>query len=107
MGLVVELRDRTGKVVDHLPDPSGGTFEAAGDFDRILNAGLDLPVLSSVDPYSDTPMLGTAMGRLLQDIDAALTAARPGPEMHGLMRLRVLAQHCLASEGSVLVFVGD
>lgn len=35
-----------------------------------------------------------------------MTAAKDGPELRGLMRLRVLAEHCLAHEGSVLVFMG-
>jgi hypothetical protein len=61
VGLVVELRDRTGTIIDHLPDPSGGRFDAAGDFARMLHAALDLAVLSSVD-RSDTTMVGTAMG---------------------------------------------
>ena len=107
MGLVVELRDRTGKVEGRLPDPSGGTFDAAGGFERLLNAGLDLPVLSWIDPFADTTMSSGAMRPLLQDVDAAMTAAKDGPELRGLMRLRVLAEHCLAHEGSVLVFMGD
>ncbi|WP_200211093.1 hypothetical protein [Micromonospora coerulea] len=107
MGLVVELRDRAGNVIGHLPDPSGGTFDAAGDFDRTLNAGLDLPVLSSIDTFADTTMPSAAMRPLLQDIDTAMTAAKDGPKLRGLMRLRVLAENCLAHEGSVLVFMGD
>ena len=80
MGLVVERRDGMGNVIGHLPDPSGGTFGAAGDFDRTLNVGLDLPVLCSIDPFADTTMPTAAMRPLLQDIDAALTAAKDGPE---------------------------
>lgn len=45
------------------PDPSGGTFDAAGDFDRFIDESYigrtgdwDLPTLSRVDPYAATEM---------------------------------------------------
>lgn len=58
--IYVELRDLKGRPRTGLPDPSGGTFDAAGDFDRFIDQppfGLvpdGLPILESVDPFGDT-----------------------------------------------------
>ena len=41
-----------------MPDPNGGTFDAAGDFDRLLEFHEELPAWSSIDPYGDTVMDG-------------------------------------------------
>jgi hypothetical protein len=76
----VELR-RSGSTRDrNVPDPSGGTFDAAGDFDRLLGREA-LSVLGSVDPHTDTAMVSSEMPALLRDIESALAdaaAASPG-----------------------------
>jgi hypothetical protein len=46
------------------------------------------------------------MGPLIQEIDRLLVRARPGPEQHGLTRLRVLALRC-SQHDAELVFIGD
>jgi hypothetical protein len=57
VAIYVELRDETGLAVTGLKDPSGGTFDAAGDFDRFLDQPTygqvpdGLPVLESLDPF--------------------------------------------------------
>lgn len=114
MAIYVELRDRTGTARTGLPDPWGGTFDAAGDFDRFIDQppyGLvpeDLPVLQSVDPFGETTTLASGvMGRLIADCIRALTVAKDGPERRGLLRLRVLAEECSRDPGSVLAWVGD
>jgi hypothetical protein len=53
MGLVAQVRDADGRRVA-LDDPSGGRFDAAGDFDRLIPArSTHLPLLSSPDPYGE------------------------------------------------------
>jgi hypothetical protein len=46
------------------------------------------------------------MQALVAEIDALLAQARPGPEHHGLMRLRTMALRCAQEQGSLL-FIGD
>jgi hypothetical protein len=106
MGLDVELRAADGTPITGLPDPSGGTFDAAGNFDRMLEPSEAWPTLSGIDPFNDTVLSASELGPLLQDIEAALAVATDGSERRGLLRLRVMAQRC-QDEGSVLVFQGD
>ena len=109
----VELRDETGQAITGLPDPSGGTFDAAGDFDRFLDQPpygrvLDgLPVLESLDPFGTTVMPSGVMARLIGDTVLALAMAEDGPERRGLLRLRVLAEECSTRPMSALHWVGD
>jgi hypothetical protein len=90
-----------------VPDPSGGTFDAAGDFDRFLTPDSPLPVLSSIDPFAVTQLTSADMPGLLHDLDAAESEAKGGPEGRGLARLRVLAERCSGDDRLLLVFVGD
>jgi hypothetical protein len=87
MPMYVELRDSKGRLDRAMPDPSGGTFDAAGDFDRFFDEtygghpdGLDLPALASVDPYADTEMQADVLDQLLADIAAVLPLANAWPE---------------------------
>ena len=113
MAIYVELRDESGHLLTGLPDPSGGTFDAAGDFDRLVDShpydrlSSGLPVLASVDPFGDTVMPSGVMGRLIADCVRALALATDGPERRGLLRLRVLAEECSRRPGSALHWVGD
>ena len=88
------------------PALSGGTFDAAGDFDRWLDATA-LPVLGTVDPYADTPMSSREMPGLLRDVQTALCGAKDGPERRGLLRLQTLARRCLDDESLSLLIIGD
>lgn len=112
--MYVELRDRTGRVVRGMPDPSRGTFDAAGDFDRFFDetypgfaADMPLSVLGEVDPYALTEMKADRMSGLLADIELALPLATPGSEHQGLLRLRAMAETCVAMPGSTMVWIGD
>ncbi|QCX27694.1 hypothetical protein [Nocardioides jishulii] len=113
MGIYVELRDQAGRARTGLPDPSGGTFDAAGDFDRFVDQppyGLvpgGLPVLESVDPFGETKMPSGAMARVIADCARALTMAEGGPEQRGLLRLRILAEECSRDPSSALFWIGD
>lgn len=110
----VELRAANGLQVRMMPDPSGGTFDASGDFDRFIDEAftehdedLDLPVMRSVDPYGDTEMKADVMPSLLRDIANAIPLATGGTELRGLLRLRVMAEQCAAHPGTSLVWLGD
>lgn len=113
MAIYVELRDPSGRARTGFPDPSGGTFDAAGDFDRFIDQppyGLvldGLPILESVDPFGDTELPSGVMGRLIADCARALTVAKDGPERRGLLRLRVLAEECSKDPESALFWFGD
>jgi hypothetical protein len=72
--LKVTLRRADGSLVRAVPDPSGGTFDAAGDFDELLDSP-DLPILDAIDPYGDTTVGAAAMAALLADVDRALLTA--------------------------------
>ena len=112
MGIYVELRDEAGRPVTGLSDPSGGTFDAAGDFDRFLDQHPydeipDLPVLQFIDPFGTSVMASGDMARLIGDCDRALPAAKDGPERRGLLRLRVLAEECSRRPATALHWTGD
>lgn len=112
--MYVELRDSDGRAARGLPDPSGGTFDAAGDFDRFFDESyfghrkdFGLSILSEVDPYAMTDMHGDRMAALLEDIVKAIPEAKAGPELRGLLRLQVMAEACAADPNSKLVWMGD
>ncbi|MEQ7129313.1 hypothetical protein ABN034_32940 [Actinopolymorpha sp. B11F2] len=112
--MYVELRDGEARPVRGLPDPSGGTFDAAGDFDRFFDdsyyghgVAVSLRVLSQVDRYAYTPMVADRMAGLLEDIASVLPIAKPGPEFRGLLRLQVMARVCAREPDSMLVWMGD
>ena len=106
MPLVVEPRTRGGRIVRGIPDPSGGTFDAAGDFDQLLDDD-SYPTIRQVDPFGVSTLGSAALPSLLADITAALQKARPGVETRGLLRLRRLAELCLGDRELRLVVVGD
>jgi hypothetical protein len=96
-----------GERVRALPDPGGGSFDAAGDFDRLVAAGDSaLPLLGGVDPHGETNFGPDEMQPLVAEVDLVLKEARPGAEYRGLMRLRTMALRC-ADERGELLFFGD
>jgi hypothetical protein len=113
MPIVVELVSPSGAVRRQLSDPSGGTFDAAGDFDRFLDDGLGsvrdmpLPTLRRFDPIGVSELQAEDMPALLVDVNLCLQVARAGSERRGLLRLAVLAEACAKETGSRLVCIGD
>jgi hypothetical protein len=105
VAMVVTLRKADGRAVT-LVDPSGGTFGAAGDFDRFIGRGT-ADVLGTLDPYADTALGASDMARLLASIDEIMGDASAGPELRGLTRLRVLAEACKDDPALALHFSGD
>jgi hypothetical protein len=89
MGVCAELRVRGRAVV--LSDPAGGTFNAAGDFDRLLPvSGKSFPILARIDLYGTVTVLSRDMAALVTEADLLLEQAQSGPERRGLLRLRAL-----------------
>ena len=68
-----------GQVIT-LADPSGGTFTAAGDFDRLLPiSGKSSGILARVDPYRDAIVSCGDMAALASEVALLLTQAKQGP----------------------------
>ena len=113
MAIHVGLRDQTGRARTGLTDPSGGTFDAAGDFDRFVDhppcghVAAGLPIIGSIDPFGDTKLPSGVMGQLIAECARALTLAKNGTERRGLLRLRVLAEECSRDPNSALFWIGD
>lgn len=96
-----------GQVIT-LADPSGGTFTAAGDFDRLLPvSGKSSDVLARVDPYGDAIVSSGDMAALASEVALLLAQAKQGPERRGLLRLQALALTGQAEPDAVLRFSGD
>lgn len=108
MGVVVVLETLDGNRVVGLADPRGGTFDSAGDFDRLLADDLDdgYAVWDQIDPYADTRLEAGSLSDLLDDLSVLDSVARDGPERRGLARLRAMAERA-RTENLVLVFIGD
>jgi hypothetical protein len=106
MGIQVELRV-ANKRIRRLPDPAGGFFDAAGDFDRlVLRGDPAFRLLGRVDLHGETCLGASRMGQLVAEVELLLTQATSGAEHRGLVRLRTMAERC-AQEHGELVFVGD
>ncbi|MEU4623016.1 hypothetical protein AB0G04_23965 [Actinoplanes sp. NPDC023801] len=106
MGIQVELRV-AGEQIQRLPDPAGGFFDAAGDFDRLVfHESSTLGLLGRLDLHGETRFGASQMQKLIADVELLLTLAKVGVEYRGLMRLRSMAEHCAEQHGE-LVFIGD
>src|SRR3954468_13309255 len=91
VGVEVTLHRNNGDRMSGLPDPNGGAFDAAGDFDSLIGS-TDLPMIGSLDSCGYSTLSATIMADLIADVDKALEIARPGSELRGLRRLRVMAE---------------
>ena len=109
MGVVAILVEADGRRVTRLGDPGGGTFDAAGDFDRLLGSADDQPgVLGGVDLYGVTTLESADMEDLVADIDRLVADETLQPvESRGLQRLRVMAEECARRGDLQIVFMGD
>lgn len=58
VGVAAVLVDDAGRERGGLPDPAGGTFDAAGDFDRLLGDPRTghLQMWTSIDVYGQTEL---------------------------------------------------
>ena len=107
MGVVV-MAYRDHKRLVGLPDPAGGLFDAAGDFDRLLDVhGGDGSVLGDIDRQDDVVLRQSSMAALIDDIIRLFAEAHSGAEHRGLARLQVLARLCADDATIELRFMGD
>lgn len=108
MGVEAYLRTESGEAIRGLPDPAGGTFDAAGDFERLIPyEDRSFRLLCYVNPYGDTVFNTVQMEDLLGDLER-LAALNPKPiEKRGLDRLRVISERCRSEPHEYVWFVGD
>jgi hypothetical protein len=107
VGVHAVVIDRDGHQVRAIGDPAGGTFDSAGDFDRLLEHVPTLVVWSAIDPYGTTTFDSAQASALLHELPAVAELAHGGPERRGLDRLALLASVCAADDGMTLRFIGD
>ena len=106
MGIRAELKVH-GQTVT-LADPSGGIFNAAGDFDRLLPVtGEAFPILARIGPFSDVVIAAADLASLASEAAQLLRQADEGAERRGLLRLRTLALAGQGQPGAELWIVGD
>jgi hypothetical protein len=98
---VVAVLEVEGRGVN-LPDPPGGSFNAAADYDRLLPLARSLPMLRRIDEHGDIQFLWTELLSLRIVAAGLLRLARDGPERRGLMRLTALAAHGSQLPGSMV-----
>jgi hypothetical protein len=108
MGIVAILRTGEGEQVRAFDDPNGGSFDAAGDFDELLD-GVDdtYGVMQLVDLYGGATFDATYMPQLLADIERLAAQATSPRARRGLARLQSLAERCRDEPGLHLRFIGD
>jgi len=105
---VAVLIDERGTQQRDLPDPHGGTFDAAGDFDRLIPFDdAASPMWRYIDPYGDTVFNWLQMPAFINELDDLRNAAKAGAESRGLDRLRVIADRCRAGTHLYVKFIGD
>ena len=104
------MTDHDWSTITGLPDPAlGGTFDYAGDFDRLLPSWDDATFACwrFIDPEGDTFFNCLQMPVFIEELDRLLPQAKPGPERNGMLRLRTMAEFSLLRPHQYLVFVGD
>jgi hypothetical protein len=107
MGMVVTLVDSAGREAFNFADPAGGSFDAAGDFDRLIGQNGDWLVWGAVEEHGVTTLDSEKAKHLLKDLSRLVDQASDGPERRGLDRLAVMTADCAADPGASLVFHGD
>ena len=97
-----------GQRVVGLPDPTGGTFDAAGDFDRLLPLSKDAyPVLSRIDLEGVADFDPSDMAVIVREVETALPLTSTDRERRGLLRMQALAAHGSLTPGATLRVTGD
>jgi hypothetical protein len=97
-----------GEPVVGIPDPTGGTFDAAGDFDRLLPLNPDaFPILSRIDPEGVAEFGPSEMAAIVDEAERALASVEAGPERRGVLRLQALAAHGSGIPLAALRIAGD
>jgi hypothetical protein len=101
---VLEVRGRAVRVAD----PSGGSCDAAGDFDRLLPVTeATCPILSRIDPCAEVRIAHADLPAVASEVAILLGWAAHDPERRGLLRLAALAVAGRADPEAELRFIGD
>ncbi len=107
MPIAFVLVDAAGKAV-RIADPSGGTTDAAGDFDRFVGGfDAELPVLGRLDVYDDTALPRGQLDALLREVDHLNQLDLKDVERRGLERLVALIEQCRKDPTTTLWCFGD
>lgn len=107
VGITSEVRDRDGRAVT-VEDPNGGTFTAAGDFDRLIPADdPQLPLLSALDPFGEWSVPFDRLRDLSAEVAVVARQATEGAESRGLARQAAQVEACVGAVDQRLIFVGD
>jgi hypothetical protein len=107
VGITSEVRDPDGRAVT-LVDPNGGTFTAAGDFDRLIPTDdPQLPLLSAVDPFGEWSVPFDRLRDLAAEVAVVARHATEGAESRGLARLAAQVDSCVSVVDQRLIFIGD
>lgn len=114
MGFYIVLRDAKGAQVQTMTDAFGLTFDAAGDFDELIDARLS-PQLAAIDPYATTTIASSSAAALGPEVDLLLASVPErargtglsGQAWRGLSRFRIMLDLCQTDHRSTLEFVGD
>ena len=96
--------------ISELPDPAlGGTFDSAGDFDRLVPMFDDTSFICwrFIDPHGKTVFNRHQMPDFIAELDRLMPDAKPGPERNGMLRLRMLASLVQSRPHQFLVLLGD
>ena len=111
MGVDAVLLAGDYRRVRDLPDPAGGTFDAAGDFDRLLGQVPDATMWSSIDPIGDTTLTAEQARALATPLlespwrfidEAAVKWRHDDPDADALYRYAQERSRLLAGRGSSL-----
>jgi len=102
------VRDGAGNQRRQLVDPTGGTFDAARDFDRLIPPTDGSLVLARVDPYGTTTFGREDAAAIREEVSGLQDWEELSPVEHrGLVRLRVMAEAVASGQDLQLVFSGD
>ena len=110
MGVTAYLVAENLTPVTGLGDPAlDGTFDAAGDFDRLIPAFDDTSFVCwrLIDPYDNTVFTAGQIPAFLEELNRLLPQARQGPELNGMLRLRALARLVIQGRDLSLLLAGD
>src|SRR4051794_28902709 len=84
VGVEVTLHRNNGDRVSGLPDPNGGAFDAAGDFDSLIGS-TDLPMIGSLDSCGYSTLGAT----IVADWFAAIPRRRDGRPRSAVAAVRI------------------
>jgi hypothetical protein len=97
-----------GQRIVGLIDPTGGTFDGAGDFDRLLPLDTEaFPTLCRIETDGVAEFGPSEMTTIVHEAEGVLALADAGPERRGVLRLQMLAAHGSRVPLAILRVAGD